>query len=122
MSEPMDYYVMPETEAYGLTVAKGNFQRWTAQIQAQDKFPQYKIKPIQKAPTAEAIRASDAIKEHICREQNNLDDDANLPNGWLATMQLMWEQPAGTNNMVRLLVCFAPVFTIFALSLTPFLH
>jgi len=97
---PLDYYVTPETEAYALTLVKGNFRRWTAQFEAQDKFPQYKIKPIQKAPTAEAIAASNAIKERLYREKNGLDDDANLPNGWLATMQLAWEQPADTNNMV----------------------
>jgi len=97
---PLDCYVMPETEAYALTLVKGNFERWTAQFEAQDKFPQCKIKPIQNAPTAEAIQASNAIKERLYREKNGLDDDADLPNNWLATMQLAWEQPAGTNNMV----------------------
>jgi len=97
----LDYYVTPEMEAYALTLIKGNFARWTAQFEAQDKFPQYKIKHIPKAPTAEAIAASNVIKERLYREKNGLDDDANLPNGWLATMQLAWEQPAGTNNMVR---------------------
>ena len=97
----LDYYVTPETEAYGLTIVKGNFRRWTAQFQAQDKFPQHKIKPVQKAPTAEAIQASNDIKERLFREAHGMDDDANLPPGWLATMQLAWEQPAGTNNMVR---------------------
>jgi len=95
--------VTPETEAYALTLIKGNFARWKAQFEAQDKFPQHKIKPIQKAPTPEAIQASNAInlKERLCREKNGLDDDANLPPNWLATMQLAWEQPVGTNNMVR---------------------
>jgi len=97
----LDYYVTPETEACALTLIKGNFQRWTAQFEAQDKFPQYKIKPIQKVPTTEAIAASNAIKERLYREKNGVNDDANFPNGWLATMQLAWEQPAGTNNMVR---------------------
>jgi len=97
----LDCCVTPETEAYALTLIKGNFQRWTAQFEAQDKFPQHKIKPIPKAPTAEAIAASDAIKERLYREKNGLNDDANLTNGWLATMQLVWEQPAGTNNMAR---------------------
>ena len=97
----LDYYVTPETEAYALTIIKGNWTRWRAQFEAQDKFPQYKIKPIQKAPTAAAIAASNAIKERLYREQNNLADDAALPPNWLATMQLAWEQPADNNNMVR---------------------
>jgi len=97
----LDCCVTPEMEAYALTLVKGNFARGTAQFQAQDKFPQHKIKPIQKAPMAEAIAASNAIKERLFREQNGLDDDANLSNGWLATMQLAWEQPPGTNNMAR---------------------
>jgi len=50
---------------------------------------------------AEAIAASDAIKERLYREKNGFDADANLHNGWLATMQLAWEQPAGTNIMVH---------------------
>ena len=100
-STPLDCCVTPETEAHALTLVKGNFARWTAHFKAQDKFPQHKIKPIEKAPTPEAIQASNAIKERLRREKNGLDDDANLPNGWLATMQLAWEQPAGTNNMVR---------------------
>jgi len=98
---PLDCCVMPETEAYAFTLVKGNFQQWTAQFEAQDKFPQYKIKPIQKAPMTEAIAASNAIKQHLYREKNGLDDNSNFPNGWLATMQLAWEQPADTNNMAR---------------------
>jgi len=47
------------------------------------------------------IAASNAIKERLFREQNGLADDANLPKGWLATMQLAWEQLTDNNNMVR---------------------
>jgi len=54
-------------------------------------------------------------------EQNGLDDDANLPAGWLATMQLVWEQAANTNNMVHRCVQFAHVFAVFALLLIPLL-
>ena len=50
-----------------------------------------------------------------------MDDDSNLPPNWLATMQLAWEQPVGTNNMVRCHDQFAHVCTVFALSLTPLL-
>lgn len=105
----IDFYVTPETEAYALLIIKGNFRRWTAQFQAQDKFPQYKQKPIQKAPTAEVIAASNAIKERLYREQNGVADGADLPNNWLATMQLPWEQAEGTNNMVSFYVNFAHI-------------
>jgi len=97
----LDCCVTPETEACALTLVKGNWPRWRAQFEAQDKFPQCKIKPTQKAPMAEAIAASDAIKERLFREQNGLADDANVPPDWLATKQLAWEQPADNNNMVR---------------------
>jgi len=90
---PLDHCVMPETEACALTLIKGNFRQWTAQFEAQDKFPQHKIKPIQKASTPEAIQASDAIKERLYKEKNGLDDYANLLPNWLATMQLALEQP-----------------------------
>jgi len=98
---PLDCCVTPETEACALTLVKGDFRRWTAQFEAHDEFPQCKLKPIQKPPTAEAIAASNAIKERLCRKKNGIDDNANLPPDWLATMQLAWEQPVSINNMVR---------------------
>jgi len=90
---PLDCCVTPETEAYALTLIKGNFARWTAQFEAQDKFPSTRSSPSKKLPRQRPFRPPMLSR--------SASDDANLSPNWLATMQLVWEQPAGTNNMAR---------------------
>ena len=93
-----DYYVTPETEAYALLAIKGNWNRWHAQFQTTDKFPNYKQKPINYWPDTTAIVESDAIKLRLFREQRNLDELTATPDGWLADMTLQFEGAIPTNK------------------------
>ena len=94
----------------------GNLMRWGAQFLVTEKFPNYKIKPIHKKPSDEAIEASDQIKKKLYKKQNGLDDLTEPPEDWLDRMQLPFEKFDGAPNRVILHGDFAP----FALHFCPF--
>jgi len=93
-----DYYVTPETEAYSLLAIKGNWNRWHAQIQTTDKFPNCKQKPINYWPDATAIQESIAIKERLYRERRGINELTNTPDGWQSDMKLQFEDAIPTDK------------------------
>ena len=130
-----DYCVTPETEAYACLVLKGNWNRWNAQFQTTDKFPNYKQKALHHWPDDDVIEASDAIKARLYREQRGLDELTNLPDGWEADMKLPFEgaipadkkakKPNQVSTTLSAILAavhwlFALLLTLFAHSLTPF--
>ena len=104
---PIDLYVTPETEAYGMLIIAGNWSRWTAQFQVTDKYPKYKQKPITHLPSVEVLNASTAIKRRLFLEQNPTIDPLNLPNDWEDSMKCNFELADGNDSIVRFFVVFA---------------
>ena len=101
-------YVTPETEAYALLIINGNLVKWRCQFQVFDKFPNYTHKNLSKAPSDAAIAASDTIKEAMCRANNDLGDDDELPPNWATTMRCPFETAANTNQVGLLLSPLCP--------------
>jgi len=63
-----DYCVTPETKAYALLALKGNWNRWKAQYQTTDMYPNYKQKALHNWPSPNVIQASNTIKVRLYRE------------------------------------------------------
>jgi len=88
----------PETEAYALLAIKGNWNRWHAQFQTTDKYPNYKQKTLNYWPDEGAIQESDTIKVRLYRERRNLDDLTPTPADWKADMKLQFEGAIPTDK------------------------
>mgnify|MGYP006958835535 CR=1 FL=1 len=86
-----DFYVTPETEADAMLIIKGGFDKWEAQFETARTYPGYQQKIYHKAVDQAKIMASDAIKQELYLAQHPGVTAETLPAGWLASMQMTWE-------------------------------
>ena len=107
------YYVTPETEAYTMLVIRGNLEKWEAQYLTKTWYPGYKQKIYHKAVPADKILASNLIKQEIYISRHpDITTLEALPNGWLASMRMPWEDD---DNFVS--ICAICPFFIMYLAL-----
>jgi hypothetical protein len=74
-----------------MLIIRGGIAKWEAQFETAKTFPGFQQKIYHKAVDQAKIVASEVIKEELYLAQHPGITADTLPAGWLASMQMDWE-------------------------------